>query len=685
MSGRRGGGAPCMVLTTLLTLLMISTGTAQEVVEPGGTAFGGVGLVEMPTARMRRDGVVELGASLRSGRHVGSVAWQALPWLEVVGRVNDRWDTVANGARVDPSMDLRMRVWREGDWLPALAIGLRDVGGRAASRGEYLVASKRFWGLDLSVGMGWGRLATGRDVPNPLAVGTRFMESRPDGAAGMFRGAHAGLFGGAEWVVPPVLGIEGLRARVEYSADALRDDGRRQRHRVNAALAWQDEHVEVSAGVVGGRDALLRVSARLDPANVPQFWRAPVPGMPPRPQPVAAWTDESVAASLFPALRAAGLQPVALDIRGAEAVLTVAGPRHRTMPQMAGRVVRAAQPHLPREVERIRLVWEQDGLVIGRLVVPRAGFEAALSGHGSAEEIHAASEVLPAAREAGGTRSLRPRYAWDIEPRLSLFAGDPGAPLRYQLGVAMSGRVALGAGLSVAGSVQQSLAQNLQGAPPQPSALPRVRSDAPAYAREGRSSIPTLYAEGLWNIAPDWHARATLGLLEPMFAGASGEVLWRPRDGSVAVGVDLAWVRQRGFAQRFAFLPYRTVTGHVSVYWDMPWWDLHAVARGGRYLAGDWGGTLEIGRRLAHGIEAGGYVTATNARMRGGEAGVDGGIFLRLPLDAFGLPTRSAVSVTARPSFSDVGQRLAVDSALWRVTREGTAESARRAFMGFMR
>lgn len=687
MRSRReaGGGSPRVVLAALLTLLAASPGTAREVVEPGGTAFGGAGLVEMPTARMRRDGMVELGASLRSGRHVGFVAWQALPWLEVVGRANDRWDPVANGARVDPSMDLRMRVWREADWQPALAIGLRDVGGRGAFRGEYLVASKRFWGLDLSVGTGWGRLASGRDMANPLSVGTRFFGRRPDGAAGMFRGTHAGLFGGAEWVAPPLFGIEGLRARVEYSADALRDDGRRQRHRVNAALAWQNEHVEVSAGVVGGRDALLRVSARLDPANVPQFWRAPVPEMLPRPEPVAGWTNESVAASLFPALRGAGLQPVALDIRGVEAVLTVAGPRFRTMPQVAGRVVRAAQPHLPGEVERIRLVWEQDGLVIGRLVVPRAGFEAAERGMGSAEEIHAASEGLPALREAGGVRSAWPRHAWDVEPRLSLFAGDPASPLRYQMGVAVTGRVAVLGGVSITGSVQQGVAQNLQGAPLQASALPRVRSDAPLYAREGRTSISTLHAEGLWNIAPDWYARATAGLLEPMFAGASGEVLWRPQDGAVAVGVDVAWLRQRGYAQRFAFLSHRVVTGHVSVYWDTPWWDVYAVARGGRYLAGDWGGGLELGRRFANGIEAGGHVTATNARMRGGEAGVDGGIFLRLPLDAFGLPTRSAVSVTARPAFSDVGQRLAVDSALWRVTREGTAESARRAFMGFTR
>ncbi|MCX7373831.1 MAG: YjbH domain-containing protein [Alphaproteobacteria bacterium] len=654
-------------------------------VEPGGTAFGGAGLVEMPTARMRRDGVVEFGASLRSARHLGFVAWQALPWLEVVGRVNDRWDRVADGARVDASMDLRMRVWQEGDVLPALAIGLRDVGGRGAFRGEFMVASKRFWGVDLSVGMGWGRLASGRDVPNPLAAGTRFLERRPDGVEGVFRGAHMGLFGGAEWVVPPVLGLDGLRARVEYSADALRDDGTRQRHRVNAALAWQNENVEVSAGVVGGRDALLRLSARLDPANVPQFWRAPVPQMLPRPEPVAGWSNESVAASLFPALRAAGLQPVALEIRGVEAVLTVGGQRYRTMPQMAGRLARAAQPHLPSEVERIRLVWEQEGVVIGRLVAPRAGFEAAQNWLGSAEEIFAGAQVLPAASEAGGVRTAWPRYAWDIEPRLSLFAGDVGAPLRYQMGVAMTGRVALGAGVSIAGSVQQSVVQNLQGAPLQVSALPRVRSDAPIYAREGRTSIPTLYAEGLRNLAPDWYARATVGLLEPMFAGASGEVLWRPQAGSVAVGLDLAWVRQRGYAQRFAFLPYRAVTGHASVYWDTPWWDVYAVARAGRHLGGDWGGTLELGRRFANGIEAGGYVTATNARGRGGEAGVDGGVFLRLPLDAFGLPVRTVTAVTVRPSFSDVGQRLVVDSPLWRVTREGTAESTRRAFMGFMR
>ena len=35
---------------------------------------------------------------------------------------------------------------------------------------------------------------------------------------------------------------------------------------------------------------------------------------------------------------------------------------------------------------------------------------------------------------------------------------------------------------------------------------------------------------------------------------------------------------------------------------------VYGILRAGRYLAGDWGGTVEIGRRFDSGIEVGGFI-----------------------------------------------------------------------------
>jgi len=250
----------------------------------------------------------------------------------------------------------------------------------------------------------------------------------------------------------------------------------------------------------------------------------------------------------------------------------------------------------------------------------------------------------------------------------------------------VGGRVALGAGFSLAGSLQRTLAGNLDEGPPSDSLLPRVRTDYGRYAAEGKTSIPALYGERVWNLAPDVFARGTVGLLEPMFGGASAEVLWRPFDRGFGIGLDLNWVKQRGFDGGLGFRNYETTTGHLSLYADLPVWNLYGVVRAGRYLAGDWGATFELGRRFASGIEVGGFATFTNvSAARFGEGSFDKGLYVRVPLNLFGAENRGRGGVLIRPIQRDGGQRLSVDSALWDVTREGRTEMLREGIGGFAR
>ena len=119
---------------------------AQDEVEPSGSNFGGMGLVESRNARMRPDGVIEAGISQRHQRRFSFINWQALPWLEATYRLPDRLNgTIGRGSTTDRAFDLRARVWSENDWRPALAIGVQDFIGTGIYSGEYIVGSKRFW------------------------------------------------------------------------------------------------------------------------------------------------------------------------------------------------------------------------------------------------------------------------------------------------------------------------------------------------------------------------------------------------------------------------------------------------------------------------------------------------------------------------------------------------------------
>ncbi len=701
-----------LALLMLLPAVAIPIPAMAEEVPATGSDFGGAGLIEMRNARFREDGVLEAGGSYRHQRRFWFLNFQALPFLETTFRLSERLNaTTGQGSTTDRSFDVKLRLLEEGPWNPALAIGLQDLIGTGIYGGEYVVASRRWGPLDVSLGLGFGRLGTRGDFANPLTDLSDGFRTRPRdvGRGGtlrldFFRGENVAVFGGAEYSLPrletPWGEVEGLRAKIEWSGDALRDERggypvRRgplrgaARSPVNFGLQWSAEFVDAGLQFVHGTDLLARLSLRMDPATPPSA--PPLRPLPPMPARRAAGEEpRSVAA--FEALREAGFRPIAYEERGVEARIAVSEGRFRSLPQVASRVLRAVNAILPPEVEVIRLSWWQAGAEMGAMMVPRRAIEAAAGDRtapgGSAEEAWSATTLFPAEGTAWPDAFAEPGPHWDwvVEPRLSLQLGDPSRTLRYQGAVAAGARVEFGAGFSAAGAVQQAVFGNLDRGLPSDSQLPRVRSDYALYARDGKTSIPGLYAERVWNLAPDVFARATAGLLEPMFGGISSEVLWRPVDRGFALGLDLNVVQQRATDGLFGFRDYGVATGHVSLYADLPVWNLYGILRAGRYLAGDWGGTIEMGRRFDSGIEVGAFATFTDVPFsRFGEGSFDKGIYVRVPLSLFGQDSRGYGTAVIRPVQRDGGQRLAVDNALWEVTRAGREDAARRGIGGYAR
>jgi hypothetical protein len=130
-------------------------------------------------------------------------------------------------------------------------------------------------------------------------------------------------------------------------------------------------------------------------------------------------------------------------------------------------------------------------------------------------------------------------------------------------------------------------------------------------------------------------------------------------------------VRQRGTERLLNLRSYDVVTGHVSAYYRSPWYGLNFNVHAGRYLAKDWGGTLEITRRFLSGVEVGAFATLTTVPFsKFGEGSFDKGILVSIPLE-WGLPFHST-SVFEFPLHSltrDGGQRLQADDSLYDETR----------------
>ena len=199
------------------------------------------------------------------------------------------------------------------------------------------------------------------------------------------------------------------------------------------------------------------------------------------------------------------------------------------------------------------------------------------------------------------------------------------------------------------------------------SVLPRVRSDIVEYLQNGRTHIERLQADYVTGLAPNWYFRASAGLLEGMFGGVGGEVLYKPFGKPFALAVDLNWVKQRDFDQLFSFRSYEVVTGHATLYYELPFYDMRAVISAGRYLAKDRGVTLDFSRRFPSGIRVGAFATFTNVSAEQfGEGSFDKGFYISIPLELLlTRRTQQTGNLLFRPLTRDGGQKLGIGPRLY--------------------
>lgn len=184
--------------------------------QPSASNWGVMGLMQTPTARMRSAGNFGISVMNTSPNTWVNVMLQPLDWLEggfryvsVSNRLYGPAEFSGSQSYKDKSFELKARLWPEGQWHPAVAVGIRDLGGTGLFGGEYAVASKRWGRLDASLGLGWGYVGNRAIWRNPLSVFGSAMDSRVNetGRGGTlstqsyFRGRVA-PFGGLEYQSP---------------------------------------------------------------------------------------------------------------------------------------------------------------------------------------------------------------------------------------------------------------------------------------------------------------------------------------------------------------------------------------------------------------------------------------------------------------------------------------------------
>jgi len=401
----------------------------------------------------------------------------------------------------------------------------------------------------------------------------------------------------------------------------------------------------------------------------------------------------AIAERVFQAVGREGMGVEALHLERQHATLFVTPGRYRQTARNIGRAAKAAASNLPPQIEELTVAFVNGGVEVSRVTLLRSDLEALATGKGSAEEIwnRARIEAPPGALSIHGTLpddailnpAAYPNLSFSVRPNIRQFIGGPEGFLLYDAYIAASASAELYRGLSVDAAVLRSLFGTFDDLrTPSDSQLPRVRSDIQQYLRATQESfaLSNLSMEYAFQPAQDVYARVYGGLLEEMYGGFGAEVLWRPYGARYAVAVDYNRVRQRDFNQRFDFRDYRVDTGHVSLYYKLPFWNLLGEVRAGQFLAGDRGAQFRVSRRFDSGVSIGAWATFTDVPFDVfGEGSFDKGFFISVPFDLFLLQSSRSVGTFAfRPLTRDGGQILGTGSRLYGRVDSGNIDSLAR-------
>lgn len=382
--------------------------------------------------------------------------------------------------------------------------------------------------------------------------------------------------------------------------------------------------------------------------------------------------DAETLKSLRSALVGQKIQVAALSLTQSDVVLYYTNSQYSAEKDATDRIVRVLMAKAPPQIENFRLIAMGSGIPEQEFDITRSTAERGyLQGDDPTETMTMSPAQMQNPVLSLADQRTFPRVYWSFFPQFRQALFDPVNPFAVQFLAAADGGVELARGFSINGEIEASLYDNFNKNRLSDSELPHVRSDFIRYFTNGKTGIGDFEADYRFRLSPNVFALARAGYLESMFAGAGGEVLWRPENQRWAVGVDLYSVWQRDFDRLFGLQSYRVTTGHVSMYYQSPWYDFNFAVHVGQYLAGDRGFTFEATRRFSTGVEIGAFFTKTNVpASQFGEGSFDKGLIIRIPLGWMApIDTQGSLNMDMRPVQRDGGQRLLGDATLFNATR----------------
>lgn len=666
--------------------------------EPSHSALGGAGLIQTPTARFSTDGDFAFGFSTESPYHRVYAKMQYFPWFEAVVKYTRGDHRSYYGARnpslqswKDKGLDVKFKLVDETAQFPQIALGIIDLGGTGAYSSEYFVASKKISNFDISLGLGWGRLAGTAHLNNPASWISKSRKVRggydPSGGGlninRFFSGEKTSLFGGIEYFTP----LENLSLKIEYDSSDYSDiEGYEQvlggeldiyelDSRLNASLAYRlpvglRDKIDFELGFIRGNTAYANFTmhSSLNTRAKEKFIAPPeiinIPYLEPYQSLNEEW-QKYLGDLIIWQMGNVGFVTHKLVFNDNEMQAYISQGRFQEPIKAIDLASRILANNSPKNIDQLTIINVDQGIETLRASVSRKELVNSVTTGPLDESLVKYNYVKPIKDNfiTHENDYLYPNFFWEIKPHMLGTLQHQAKFYFWQLEALIHTEYSIKQGLYLTADIGINIDNNYEDYTfhiPD-GQLHHVRQDRRLYLTEGETGIRRMALDYLFKINPNITGKVSAGYLEWMYGGIGGEILYMPDDKHWAIGIDTYWVKQREFDQGFSFRDYDTITGFLTYYRDIPFYDTRLKLSAGKFLGKDKGFQVDISRRFDSGARVGGIVSLSDCDSAcTGEGSFNKWIYFELPMDLFYInsSTRAKSGYAWSPLTKDSGTKV---------------------------